>query len=228
MEQIYNKIDNIIKLLNNDTSNVIAIVSVVIAVLALVVTIIFNIVTHKQYIKSLDPQLTFKFYSKENDLYLAVKNTGKSVAKDINIKFNSIYNNGEENTFYTYTLYGTKFMLFPEESVQGPIAASEENICTEIFPVINVDVTYIKTNTNKQEKYNRDISLSKEPTLRNYSLQQITECLESIMYSENRMANYFEGRTLHTFDKINVEAKSSLKKDLETLLKEPKTPTNTN
>lgn len=34
------------------------------------------------------------------------------------------------------------------------------------------------------------------------------------MYSENRIANYVEGRNLYAFDRLNVMAYSSLKQDM--------------
>lgn len=46
-------------------------------------------------------------------------------------------------------------------------------------------------------------------------LENIEDSIESISYSNNRMANYIEGRTLFLFDRMNVIPKSSLYKDMK-------------
>lgn len=45
-------------------------------------------------------------------------------------------------------------------------------------------------------------------------LENISKHLKSIMYSENRLANYIEGRTLFTFDEINTVSCGSLYQDM--------------
>jgi len=81
----------------NNSNEKIALYSLIISVLALVITIIFNVITHKQYIRSLDPLLSFKLIKGKYELYLSITNTGGAVAKDIAINIKEIYNNGNYN-----------------------------------------------------------------------------------------------------------------------------------
>lgn len=47
------------------------------------------------------------------------------------------------------------------------------------------------------------------------SIREISNRLNEISYSNNRMANYFEGRCLFKFDEINVIPNSSLYDDMK-------------
>lgn len=216
MSQTYEQLlTEIKKLLENDTSNFIAIISVVVAILALIITIVFNLITHKQYIDSLSPQLTFKLFEQEHILFLSVKNTGKSAATNISIDIKAIHNNGTNNILIIDNLFKSKFMLYPEESVQGRVAISGKNISTDTSPIIDMNVSYFKTNNKETEQFIRTVSFSNEPKVENTDIEQIANSIESIMYSENRIANHLEGRTLYVFDRINSSSPSSLYKDLK-------------
>lgn len=190
------------------------IASLFVAILALIVTVIANIISNYHYVESKAPQLTFGLSENENELYLSIKNTGESAAKDIKININSIENNGDNNKIYNH--FKEEFYLFPEEIVQGEIAFSGQNMITQIFPQIYVDVTYKAMNNKKTVKYSRNISFLKgnKQTARDKSFVDIADKLDSIMYSENRIANYVEGRNLYAFDRLNVMAYSSLKQDM--------------
>ena len=47
------------------------------------------------------------------------------------------------------------------------------------------------------------------------NLENIEDSIESISYSNNRIANYIEGRTLFAFDRLNVFPHNSLYKDMK-------------
>ena len=49
----------------NNSNEKIALYSLIISILALVITIIFNMIIHRQYIRSLDPLLSFKLIKGE-------------------------------------------------------------------------------------------------------------------------------------------------------------------
>ena len=105
-------------------------------------------------------------------------------------------------------------MLYPTEEVQGMVGFSGASIEEKVFPTIDVKVSYLNGNDNKDVKYSRTISFKKIIYGRN-PLSRIEDSIESISYSNNRLANYIEGRTLFTFDKLNVFPNNSLYKDIK-------------
>ena len=74
--------------------------------------------------------------------------------------------------------------------------------------------TKIEGNDNKNIEYCRNI-IFKRNINEKEKIENIEDSIESISYSNNRIANYIEGRTLFTFDRMNVIPKSSLYKDMK-------------
>lgn len=173
---------------------------------------------YRQYINSLSPLLSFQFLQQDGILYLTIENTGQSLAKDIRINIKELYDNGDRNEFGLDNLFNRKFYLFPKEKVQGIIGLCGGNMEQPAFPYIEVDITYIKGNDEKTENYSCTISFTRIHEETN-NLKNLETSLKSISYSNNRMANYIEGRTLFAFDERNVLPKSSLAKDMELAFK---------
>ena len=73
-----------------------------------------------------------------------------------------------------------------------------------------------KTVKNRElEDYFFDIVVPMEEQIEiKDGIDGVIEEIRSIAYSNNRLANYIEGRTLFKFDELNVMPKSSLYKDL--------------
>jgi hypothetical protein len=72
-------------------------------------------------------------------------------------------------------------------------------------------------NTKKKVQYRRTITFtqkSEEDRKSDQALKGIEDKLDSMMYSQNRVANYLEGRTLFPIDRLNVMAHGSLKEDM--------------
>lgn len=199
---------------HSDFSNYISILSVLVAIIAVVVNIIYNHKDRKQYIESLKPLLSFELYESNGLLLLSVKNTGKSEAKNIKLDIKSIRNNGDHSDLELDDLFRRKFMLYPEEEVQGIIAISRVNLNENIFPVVDITISFLKGNDHKKTTYSRTITFKRTLKEKN-QLSKIEESIESISYSNNRLANYIEGRTLYVFDKKNVSANNSLFKDMK-------------
>lgn len=80
--------------------------------------------------------------------------------------------------------------------------------------MLDIDISYIQGNDNKVINYSRTISFKKNIYGKN-QLSRIENSIESISYSNNRIANYIEGRTLFTFDRLNVFPHNSLYKDMK-------------
>lgn len=212
---ISNKLEEIIALLKATTlSDYIACISLIISIIALITNIITNIKNHKQYIESLKPLLSFDFFEMNGVLLLSIKNMGQTEAKNIRIEISELKNNGKYNNLHLDDLFKNEFMLYPTEEVQGMVGFFGANIEENVFPVIDVKVSYLNGNDNKDIKYSRTISFKKIIYGRN-PLSKIENSIESISYSNNRLANYIEGRTLFTFDKLNVFPNNSLYKDMK-------------
>ena len=195
-------------------STFIALGSFFISILALLVTILNSTISHRQYISSLSPALSFTLTEHGGILYLSINNTGKSAAKNISINIKKMINNGEQNELKLDSLFTKEIMLFPNETVQGMIGIWGENLSVTSFPSIEIELSYKKENTNKFESYFREISFSKSPNTEN-SLSKLEQALTSIAYSNNRLTNYVEGRTLFVHDIMNVMPHGSLYQDLK-------------
>lgn len=212
---IKHQLNEIIEILkDNNISNIIASISAIIALGVLIVTIVSNIKNNKRYINSLKPLLSFEFYQINGMLVLAVKNTGMTEATKIKLKIKKIKNNGDNNKLMLDDLFKSEFMLYPTEEVQGIIGIYGERIDKEVFPMLEIDISYIQGNDNKDINYSRTISFKKNIYGRN-QLSRIEDSIESISYSNNRIANYIEGRTLFAFDRLNVFPHNSLYKDMK-------------
>lgn len=69
IEELLGKIEELQEMLSNfSMSNRIAVLSVLVSISALIVTVIFNVITRMQYIKSLDPLLSFSLYEDQGKL----------------------------------------------------------------------------------------------------------------------------------------------------------------
>ncbi len=224
---IKHQLNEIIEILkDNNISNIIALVSTIIALAALIVTIASNNKNNKRYIDSLKPLLSFEFYQINGMLILAIKNTGMSEATNINLKIKKLKNNGDNNKLMLDDLFKSEFMLYPTEEVQGIIGIYGERIDKEVFPMLDIEISYIEGNDNKSINYSRTISFKKNIYGRNH-LSRIEDSIESISYSNNRLANYIEGRTLFAFDRLNVFPHNSLYKDMKDAINNVERPENT-
>lgn len=208
------KMQEIIDILeNNGTSDRIAILSLIVSAIAVLITIYSNIKNSKRYIDSLKPMLAFKLYEKNGFLVLHIVNNGQSEAKNIIIDFLEIEGNGR-NKFLTDELFSKELILYPTEEVQGVIALSNESVDNKIAPKIKIKIRYIEGNDNKHIEYERNISFKREIQLKD-GLDEVAEEIRSIAYSNNRLANYIEGRALAKFDELNVLPQSSFFKDIK-------------
>lgn len=209
------RLDEIIKILgNNSFTNFVAIASLIVATIALFENVRTNRRNNKQYIDSIKPLLSFDFYEKEMILLLSIKNNGKTEAKDIKIDVINLENNGN-NELVLDDLFGKSFELYPTEEVQGMIGYLDESITQEAFPKLNIKVSYFEGSGKKRIEYDRVISFRKEIYSNNNLLYRLNENIDSISYSNNRIANYLEGKALFKFDKINSYPNSSLYEDMK-------------
>ena len=104
-------------------------ISTFIALVSIGVTVFFNVKSQKQYLKSLEPELSFKLVEYKSMLFLQIINTGKSAAHDIKIDIKNIYDNGKKNKLTKDIIFDKKFELYAGEMTQGSVALFGENIC---------------------------------------------------------------------------------------------------
>lgn len=207
-----NEIYNLFK--NSSSSDLIALFTAIIALFALGFSIITNKQNTKKYIDSLKPLLTFEFYQINNRLLLSIQNTGMSEAKNIKINFKRLTNNGHNNKLMLDSIFKEEFMLYPKEEVQGIIGFYCDELDINSCPKLDIEVSYVEGNDNKKVNYPRTISFKRNIYNRN-QFWKIEDSLESISYSNNRLANYVEGKTLFTFDRINSISTNSLYSDIK-------------
>ena len=213
----FNEIIDLLRLISDSSmANKISMISVIFSGIAVVSSIYFSYKTRSQYIESINPLLSFQLINNAGLLILTMKNTGQSEAKNIKITFKDIVNNGDETEFMLDKLFGNEITLYPNEKVVGRVAIAGANISTEISPIIEVEISYIKGNTRKKENYTRKICYTGEtdnPV--EDRLRDINSKLKEISYSNNRMANYFSGNWLLTIDEKNLLPQRNLYQDMK-------------
>lgn len=209
-------VDLLRSIADSSTANKIATISVVFSGIAVMSSIYFSYKTRRQYIESINPLLSFQLINNAGLLMLTMKNTGQSEAKDIKITFKNITNNGGKTDFMLDKLFENEITLYPNEKVVGHIAIAGANIATEISPVVEVEISYIKGNTKREEYYIRKVCYAGETDNPiEDRLRDINSKLKEISYSNNRMANYFSGDWLLTTDEMDLKPQRNLYQDMK-------------
>ena len=212
-----------------ELSLMIAVISVFIAAITAVAAFMANHQNKKQYKESVQPQLSMSLVEFNSFLYLRVKNTGKSAARNIEIRINGIRNNGSSDKLFLDDLFNGEFELYPEETVQGEVAICGRNIAETVFPQVEISVSYRADGSKKKTTYNRTVTYLSAYTEKiaadvNVDMRQAEDSLKSIARSTIRTANYLDGRQVAPFDELNILAGRSLRTDLlDVLHKEPET-----
>ena len=128
------------------------IITVVISLISLLITIINQF----RIIKDKETQLLFNLRSVNKVLYLRVKNSGFTKAKDIRINVVEIYNNYSKEIIEDQ-VFLNPFELSAQEEVQGMIGFIETKNNKNPFPYIDIIVSYTKPHFIKQIKYKRKV-----------------------------------------------------------------------
>lgn len=207
---------------NITIQTVVSILAAFISLIAVIVSIYYNHKNNKQYLKSLDPLLSFKLLEFKKELYLRITNTGKSAANDISIKIIKIENNGDRNELNLDTLFDKKFELYPDESTQGRIAFWGETICSSAFPKIDITIRYRKGITGKQVYMERTVIFSPSYDNKiygdfNIDLRELNKNMNVMAKANLRTANYLDGCQVAPFDELNILAHRSLHDDLQSV-----------
>lgn len=205
---------------NISIQTIISIAAASISLIAIIISYYYNHESRKQYLKSLDPLLSFKLYELKNELYLRVTNTGKSAATEILIEIKEIENNGDRNELNLDALFEKNFELYPNESTQGRIAFWGETICSSAFPKIDIDIQYKKGITGMQVHIKRTVIFSPSYDNKiygdfNIDLNKLNKNIDVMAKANLRIANYLDGYQVASFDNLNILAHRSLHDDLQ-------------
>ena len=190
----------------------------IIAIIISGITLIFTIINQINIIKDKEPQLSFSLKSFNGILYLMVTNNGGTPAKNIRIKIEKIYNNGNCG-IQEDQIFEIPFELASHESVQGMIGFNGENISNHVFPYVDIKVQYQKPHFIKNVKYERKVFYiaSYERKINvdaKLDLNNIERDINNIHKSTLRLANYFDGNEIAPFDDLNIVSNNHFQKDL--------------
>ena len=139
-------------------SLLVAAISALIAAITAIAAFMANHQNKKQYKDSIQPQLSMSLVEFNSILYLRIKNSGQTAAKNIEIRITGIKNNGNSNNLYLDDLFKGTFELYPEEVVQGKVAICGRNIAQSVFPQVEVSVSYRVDGAKKSTAYKRTVT----------------------------------------------------------------------
>lgn len=192
----------------------IEVIAIIISGITLLITIINQIII----IKDKEPQLSFSLKNYDNILYLMVINNGLTKARNVRVKIEKIYNNGNHG-IQEDAIFEVPFELASTEKVQGMIGILGENISTHVFPYIDITVSYEKEHFRKKIRYERQVfytAVTENNITVNtgLNLQKLEKHAENIHKSTLRLANYFDGNEIAPFDELNIISNNHFQKDL--------------
>ena len=223
----------LIKTVFGSTNNIavfISAISALIAAISTVIAFVSNRRSQKHYKESIKPQLSMKLVDFNGLLYLQIKNTGKTVAREINIKPIEIKNNGDnDHAPNTSGLFSMNFELYPEETVQSEVGMCFQTIVTSAFPQLFLSVEYLIDGVKKKVEYNRTVTYAPAYDTKiiadiNVDKREIEHSLKSISRASVRTANYLDGRQIAEFDELNIIAGQTLRNDLKNAIGKDEDP----
>lgn len=193
-----------------------------ISVIISAITLFILVLNQFKNIKDREPQLLFSLRSVNNILYLRVKNSGLTKAKNIKIIINKLYNNGDNN-IQEDIIFQIPFELSSQEEVQGMIGFMEESLANHVFPYIDIKVSYDKPHFIKKVKYERQVFYycSVENRIAvdtGININGIEHNINNIHKSTLRIANYFDGNEVYPFDELNVTTDNHFAKDMQKII----------
>ena len=128
----------------------------IITVIISAISLLIVIINQFRIIKDKEPQLLFNLRSINKVLYLRVKNSGFTKAKNIRIIVNNIYNNYSDEILEDQ-VFKSPFELSAQEEVQGMIGFLGDTTSKNPFPYIDIIVGYDKPHFIKHVRYERKV-----------------------------------------------------------------------
>ena len=225
-------LDAIIKIFDSHekVAVLISAIAALIAAISTIVSIVFNIKSEKRYYKSVQPQLSMHLVAFNSVLYLQVKNTGKTIARNIKLSPCSLINNGENDEQPSNEgLFSMQFELFPNEIVQTEVCYTYDTLHTKAFPQLELNVSYQTDNVKKTVTYQRTVTFAPAYDNKiiadvNLDLKNIERSIKSICRATVRTANYLDGHQVASFDEFDILANKSLENDMRNALGKEELP----
>lgn len=175
-------------------------------------------IAQKELEKHSEPMLSFTLFTKGGLIYLKVKNTGSNPASKINLKIIAQEGNFGQSISFGNILSSEDLYLNPEEEISECIGINGSSCDNLAYPKIKLKIDYTNPNNNKENEdkerwiYNIDVPEENKELIR--LLKSVNENFQTIALSENRIANYLEGRTLFQCDHGNFIPNGSLYQDM--------------
>ncbi len=205
-------------------------ISALIAAVSTVTAIIANSRNDRQYKKSIEPQLSMQLVDFNSLLYLQVKNTGKTVARDISIIPSFLVNNaGNTEQPRKEGLFAMQFELYPDEVVQTEVGYISNNIETKAFPQLGLQVEYQVEGSRKKVSYERTVTFAPAYDNKiiadvNLDLRNVEKSMQSISRATVRAANYLDGCQVADYDELNILAGKTLANDIRSVFGKEEIP----
>ncbi len=185
--------------------------------IGIVTTFVFNLINLRKILKDNEPQLIFDLRNFHGDLILTIKNTGKTKATNIKVNIKKIRNNGDKILKEDF-LFCIPFELSTNEQTQGKIAFYGGTFYDKVFPYIDIEVSYKKPHKKKEVMYDRQVFFNpqaiNELDIISDSINNVSKELKMLKYDTVRLANYFDGHILASFDEIDFALDKHFQNDL--------------
>lgn len=199
-----------------------AIVSSLLSLTAIMVSVYYNQISHKQYLRSLDPELSFRLNEFKGYLYMKVTNHGKSAAQKIKITIKNIEDNGGCNDLMLDPLFKNEFEFYLEESTRGRIAVLGESLNKHAFPRVLINVSYEKYISKEIVEAERTVIftlayIEKVSGDINVKIKGVDKSIETIARANIRTANYLDGCRGASFDECNIITDRTLCTEMENI-----------
>lgn len=208
------------KIGDSKISIIIAIGSLLISAASLLCAIIWNKKSEERYLSSIEPILNFKLFEISGILYLEIRNSGLTEATDINIRVLKLEHNGSRNIDKGFDL-GSPLWLYPSESIICKIGLFDNSYAAkEQHPLLHMHIRY---KTSKSTSFiDKDRKVCYTENVHNpieiTELKKFNDYFRSIMFSENRVANYLDGKNLSVYDELNIKTENTFALDIKNAL----------
>lgn len=200
----------------------VAAIAAVIAAVGVIAAFAANAQNRRQYIDSIQPQLSMALLEFDYQLFLQISNTGGLPARNINITVKKICNNGQQNDLALEDLFRMPFELYPTEKVQGRVAIFGTNMQDTAFPQVEINVAYTYGRMRRKVCYSRTVTYAGQYGEKvcadvHLDTRDQDQALRTTARAAVRLANYFDGRQVTSFDELEILANRSLAGDLESV-----------
>ena len=185
---------------------------IILDVLPIVVSIISLVMSIKKI--SIETQPTIKCIAIKEDscIRITCENIGIVKLKDFTL---SIKPKNNIVLVHEYQLFQHEY-IYPGEINTYDIGYCKEDLSEGVVEYIDISLSY--TAKYKKHNENRRIYIATYTSPQN----NLYSSLESISYSTNRIANYFDGKNLYQYDRINSAPQETFYEQMNKIINKKK------